>query len=53
MVDHSSRNIMDDISYLPIRDSFLHEHTIEVKVRSTPWYVHIVNYLVASKIFVE
>ena len=35
---------------LPIRDSFINEHILEFKVRMTPWYAHLVNYLVSRKI---
>ena len=33
-----------------ILDSVLDEHILEIKTNSLPWYAHIVNYLVTSKL---
>ena len=50
------KNVVEDyLSYLssyismPISDSFLDEHILEIKTQSFPCYAHIVNYLVIGR----
>ena len=50
VADHLSRISIDDPLPLPIQDSFPDEHILEVKLKLTPLYAHIVNYLVIGKV---